>query len=388
MEPLPPATLAGLTSPDGEVRFHDDRMEAIPFDEPTDLVAISVETYTARRAYQIASEYRRRGVPVVMGGFHATLVPEEVIALLRGRSSSGRWRACGRRVLEDAAAGRLQRVYRGEGRPGLAGLRPDRSIFAGKQLPAHRAGRGRARVPLQVRVLRRHVVLRRDADPAAGGGRAPRGPRGHRGGPEAALLRRRQHHVEHGRGQGAVPGAPARKGSLGQPGEHRRGPRRGVPHGCSPRAAARACSSGSRRSTRRTWKQMRKRFNTMRGGYAKALENLRRHGVRLYATFVVGYDQDTEASVDADVAVRARPQVLHRRLQPSDAVPRHAALRPLGGRGPAPLRRRGGWTRPIVTTRSRSGPPGCRPSRCARRASRLVPSSTAGARSRDGASTG
>ena len=53
-------------------------MEAIPYDEPTDLVAISVETYTARRAYQIASEYRRRGVPVVMGGFHATLVPEEV----------------------------------------------------------------------------------------------------------------------------------------------------------------------------------------------------------------------------------------------------------------------------------------------------------------------
>ena len=60
------------------MRFYDDRMEAIPFDEPTDLVAIPVETYTAKRAYQIASEYRRRGVPVVMGGFHATLVPDEV----------------------------------------------------------------------------------------------------------------------------------------------------------------------------------------------------------------------------------------------------------------------------------------------------------------------
>jgi len=44
MEPLPPATLAGLTPPGWEVRFHDDRMEPIPFDEPTDLVAISVET--------------------------------------------------------------------------------------------------------------------------------------------------------------------------------------------------------------------------------------------------------------------------------------------------------------------------------------------------------
>ena len=39
-------------------------LRVIPFDEPTDLVGISVETYTARRAYQIASEYRQRGVPV------------------------------------------------------------------------------------------------------------------------------------------------------------------------------------------------------------------------------------------------------------------------------------------------------------------------------------
>src|SRR2546430_7542423 len=64
-------------SRDTQIRFYDDRTESIPFDEPTDLVALSVETYTAKRSYQIASEYRRRGVPVVMGGFHPTLVPEE-----------------------------------------------------------------------------------------------------------------------------------------------------------------------------------------------------------------------------------------------------------------------------------------------------------------------
>ena len=78
MESLPAATLAGLTPKDVEVRFYDDRMELVPFDEPADLVAISVETYTAKRAYQIASEYRKRRVPVVMGGFHATLCPDEV----------------------------------------------------------------------------------------------------------------------------------------------------------------------------------------------------------------------------------------------------------------------------------------------------------------------
>jgi radical SAM superfamily enzyme YgiQ (UPF0313 family) len=80
MEPLPAAVLAALLPADVDRRFHDDRMEPIPFDEPTDLVLISVETYTAKRAYQIASEYRRRGVAVVMGGFHATLCPDEVVA--------------------------------------------------------------------------------------------------------------------------------------------------------------------------------------------------------------------------------------------------------------------------------------------------------------------
>src|SRR6202030_1157066 len=77
MQPLSMALLASLMPPDVEVRFYDDRMEAIPFDEPTDLVALSVETFTALRSYKIARQFRARGVPVVMGGYHVTLVPEE-----------------------------------------------------------------------------------------------------------------------------------------------------------------------------------------------------------------------------------------------------------------------------------------------------------------------
>ncbi len=76
MEPLQLGVLAALTPPDVEVVLYDDRLEPIPYDEPTDLVAITVETYTARRAYEISAEYRRRGVPVVMGGMQATLLPE------------------------------------------------------------------------------------------------------------------------------------------------------------------------------------------------------------------------------------------------------------------------------------------------------------------------
>ncbi len=52
------ALLASLTPADVELRFYDDRMESIPLDEPTDLVAISVETFTALRAYRLAEQFR------------------------------------------------------------------------------------------------------------------------------------------------------------------------------------------------------------------------------------------------------------------------------------------------------------------------------------------
>ena len=112
--------------------FYDDRLEAIDYDRPTDLVAISVETYTARRAYQIASEYRRRGVPVVMGGFHATLRPDEV-----GRFADsvvvGEAEAVLPELIEDYRHGTPRRVYRAAGRPDPSTVAPDRSLFRGKR---------------------------------------------------------------------------------------------------------------------------------------------------------------------------------------------------------------------------------------------------------------
>ena len=78
MEPLQLGILAALTPEDIDVVRYDDRMEEIPYDRPTDVVAITVETFTARRAYEISEEFRRRGVKTVMGGMHAMLIPEEV----------------------------------------------------------------------------------------------------------------------------------------------------------------------------------------------------------------------------------------------------------------------------------------------------------------------
>jgi radical SAM superfamily enzyme YgiQ (UPF0313 family) len=144
MEPLPVAVLAALTPKDVELKFHDDRLEPIPYDEPADLVAISTEVYTAKRAYQIASEYRRRGVPVVMGGFHATLFPEEVQRFAESvvlGEAEDLWA----KVIDDYRAGTPRKLYRNGGRPSLDRSTPDRGIYNRKRyLPIGlvEAGRG------------------------------------------------------------------------------------------------------------------------------------------------------------------------------------------------------------------------------------------------------
>ena len=85
MEPLGLGLLAGLTPPGVDLELVDDRVDLVDPDARTDLVAITVETFTARRAYEIADDYRARGVKVVMGGMHPTLLPDEVAAARRRR---------------------------------------------------------------------------------------------------------------------------------------------------------------------------------------------------------------------------------------------------------------------------------------------------------------
>ena len=132
MEPLTLGVLAAYTPPDVECALYDDRMEDIPFDEPTDLAAITVEIYNARRAYEIAAEYRQRGVPVVMGGFHPTLVPDEcrehADAIVTGDAETI-WPE----VIADARGGRLkQRYCGGTEYPQPGGVPTRRDLFKGK----------------------------------------------------------------------------------------------------------------------------------------------------------------------------------------------------------------------------------------------------------------
>ncbi len=79
----PPLTLpylAALVPDDVQVVFESEVLGKINYDEPVDLVGMSVYTTVGMHAYDVADEFRRRGVPVVLGGIHASMVPDEAQA--------------------------------------------------------------------------------------------------------------------------------------------------------------------------------------------------------------------------------------------------------------------------------------------------------------------
>jgi radical SAM superfamily enzyme YgiQ (UPF0313 family) len=299
MESLPAAVLAGLTPPDVEVKFYDDRMERIPYDEPTDAVAITVETYTAKRAYQIASEYRRRKIPVVMGGFHAALCPDEVAeyaeAVVVGEAE-GLWPA----VIDDLQHDTLQKFYRrSNGRPSLRNLSPDRRIFRGKRyLPVGlvEAGRGchfkcdfcavqtvfnasQTCRPVdeiidEVRRVSRTAKLLFFVDDNITSNM-----------PQAKEFLRELAKVNvRWVSQSSINAAHdeefldllARSGCMG-------------------------VLIGFESLNPATLKKMNKTFNTAHGGFAAAVAKLRARKIRVYATFVFGYDEDEESTFPATV---------------------------------------------------------------------------------------
>ena len=62
------------------IRLVDEYSQRIPYDDPADLVAITVNTPNAAHCYEMADRFRARGAKVALGGPHATLLPEEASA--------------------------------------------------------------------------------------------------------------------------------------------------------------------------------------------------------------------------------------------------------------------------------------------------------------------
>lgn len=106
------ATLAAVTPPGVEFDYYDVAdIEAQDLLTGYDLIAFSTFTAMAYECYELAARYRAAGVPVVLGGLHATLVPEEARqhfdAVCVGEGET-LWPL----MIEDARAGRLQPFYR------------------------------------------------------------------------------------------------------------------------------------------------------------------------------------------------------------------------------------------------------------------------------------
>lgn len=105
--------LAALTPSGIDVEIVDDRVEDIDFDSDYDLIGITALTSQAPRAYQIADGFKRRGKKVVMGGIHATALPDEAIehcdAVVIGEAEYV-WA----NLLKDFNAYRLKSFYKAE----------------------------------------------------------------------------------------------------------------------------------------------------------------------------------------------------------------------------------------------------------------------------------
>lgn len=119
--PLTLPYLAALTPRDWQIRLVDEMLEDIDFNAPADLVAITSWTLTSLRAYDIADAYRRRGIPVIMGGPHVFFHTDEAAAHCDA-VGVGEGESIWPRMLQDAERGTLAPVYRAEQMKTLDGL--------------------------------------------------------------------------------------------------------------------------------------------------------------------------------------------------------------------------------------------------------------------------
>ncbi|HKT81748.1 MAG TPA: radical SAM protein [Vicinamibacterales bacterium] len=128
-EPLSLAYVAAVTPAHWDVELVDEQCEGVRdySDLQADLVGLTAFTTQAPRAYAIAQQFRSRGIPVIMGGIHASLVPEEA-ARYTDALFTGECELAWPTVIADLERGQLRPRYDG-GTNGGSICHPDRRIF-------------------------------------------------------------------------------------------------------------------------------------------------------------------------------------------------------------------------------------------------------------------
>jgi radical SAM superfamily enzyme YgiQ (UPF0313 family) len=140
--------LAALTPPGHTITMVEEAHAPDDINQDVDLVGITVLTELASRAYQVADAYRQKGVKVVLGGIHPTVLPDEALehadAVVVGEAE-GVWP----RLVSDAASGQMQKIYRAGTLTDLQGLpMPRRDLLSGTRY------QGYTRIPIGVETSR------------------------------------------------------------------------------------------------------------------------------------------------------------------------------------------------------------------------------------------
>jgi len=105
--------VAGITPREHSVELVDERYEDVDFDKHYDLIGISCLTYNSIRGYEISEQFRKKGVPVVFGGYHASLIPEEA----KKHADSiviGEAELTWPQLLKDYQNGNMKKIYRND----------------------------------------------------------------------------------------------------------------------------------------------------------------------------------------------------------------------------------------------------------------------------------
>lgn len=108
--PISILTLAAMTPKHHKILLDDENVRPINDDDPVDLVAMTVNVVTAPRAYAIADRFRQKGIKVILGGIHPSVLQEEALnhadAVCVGETES-LWE----QILSDVETNQLQKVY-------------------------------------------------------------------------------------------------------------------------------------------------------------------------------------------------------------------------------------------------------------------------------------
>jgi len=130
--PLNLAMVAAYTPDRYDVEIVDEAVEDLDMNARPDLVGITCMTPLAPRAYELAEHFKKLGVPVVMGGIHASYMPEEALRYVDTvviGEAEGLWP----QVLEDFDKGEMQKIYRICEQPDINDLKqPRRDLLRGK----------------------------------------------------------------------------------------------------------------------------------------------------------------------------------------------------------------------------------------------------------------